>query len=173
MFPQATVSTNTPRSPVTPLSLKLRASVFKNEGKLGMASLEALADDEPSEVQRPCSTIGKLLAPLAVDDALAFNACTRWEDVDARSRYCWIGCAALGGEGSDADGESLAARGLSAPLAALATGTRPSCVNADAIAEASGSAAAVDESVVAAGADGGDFRRWPACSESRPLIGCE
>ena len=91
---QATVSTNTPRSPVTPLSLKLRASVFKNEGKLGMEPLDASLEDAPSDVQRLWNTVGKLPPPFA-DDVLALKAWASWEDDETMLRYCSIGCVAL------------------------------------------------------------------------------
>jgi hypothetical protein len=73
------VSTNTPRSPETPLSLKLCASVCRNNGRLGIVLLEEsvdVSDDEPSDDQRFWKTVVKLPVPLEVGDALfelAFN----------------------------------------------------------------------------------------------------
>ena len=70
---QTTVSTNIPCKPEMPLSLKLRASVCRNEGKLGTLLLEEstdIPDDALSDVQRFWKTVVKLLAPLEVDDVL-------------------------------------------------------------------------------------------------------
>ena len=67
------MSTNTPRKPETPLSLKLRASVCRNKGKLGIAlpvESAGVSDDEPSDDQRFSKTVVKLPVPLAVGDAL-------------------------------------------------------------------------------------------------------
>jgi hypothetical protein len=167
---QATVSTNTPRSPVTPLSLKLRANVFKNEGKLGIDPLEASTDDEPSEVHRPCNTVGKLLAPLAW---VALKACARLEEDAATLRYCWIGCVAFSRGESGVDGVSSAVIVWPAPPVAGAASISPSCVSADAIAEASGSATVVDEAVETAGAGGDDRLPWSKWLGKKPVIGGE
>lgn len=70
---QATVSTNTPRSPEIPLSLRFCATVCRNDCKLGMVLLEEsldVADDAPNDVQRFWKTVVRLLEPLDVDDTL-------------------------------------------------------------------------------------------------------
>jgi hypothetical protein len=146
---QAVVSTNTPRNPDTPLSLKLRASVCRNNGKLGMPLSEDsvdVSDDEFSDVQRFWKTVVKLPEPLALDDMLPeleFNACARLEKVDALFLYCCTCCAALGCCGKDGSGALPVAVASSEP-AVRGAEVSPSCVNAPAIAEAIGLASVVE-----------------------------
>jgi hypothetical protein len=146
---QTTVSTNTPRNPETPLSLKLRANVCKNDGKFGMVLPEEsadAADDELTDAQRFWNTVVK---PLALDgpaDVLldaALKAWARLENVDATSLYCCTCCDPFIGCSADAD-DRLFVVAASPELVVPAAGVSPSCVSAAATAEANVSAAVVE-----------------------------
>lgn len=115
----------------------------------------AVADDEPSDVQRFWKSVVKLPAPLAVDGMLlelAFNASVSLEDIDATFLYCCTCCDPFSGCGSGVRGVLFVAAASSEPDAEIS----PSCASAPAIAEASWFALAVEELAEAMRAAAGD-----------------
>lgn len=83
----ATVSTNTPRKPVTPLSLRFRASALRKVGKLGMALPEASADAAPSEAQRLWKLLARPLVAAGVWPERSLSTWARPENAGVRFRY--------------------------------------------------------------------------------------